>query len=287
MATRLKTVVAILSSGAETDPRRFPWHVVRFQHVSAVRAALLDKPPSTANLTISALRGVLRACWRLGQMSAEDYHRAVDVKPVKGSKLPRGRALEGGELRSLFRACAADQTAAGRRDAALLAILYGCGARRSELAALDLADYNPATGELKILEAKGGKDRLVYCTNGSRDALQAWLAVRGAEPGPLFYPVNKAGRILCQRKDGQPWRMTDQSIYNAIQKRADEAEVKHLSPHDLRRSFVGDMLEAGADLHQVQQLAGHASVSTTLRYDRRPETAKRKAAELLHVPFMG
>jgi site-specific recombinase XerD len=143
-----------------------------------------------------------------------------------------------------------------------------------------LADYNPATGELRLLNAKGGKDRLVYATNGGKAAIDAWLVVRGAEPGPMFLPVNKGGRILFRR-------MTDQSIYNVLEKRADQAGVQHTSPHDLRRSFVGDMLEAGADLHQVQQLAGHANIQTTLRYDRRPEAAKRSAAELLHVPFMG
>ncbi len=80
--------------------------------------------------------------------------------------------------------------------------------------------------------------------------------------------------------------MTEQAVYGIVQKRATEAGVDDLSPHDLHRTYVGDLLDRGADIATVQRLAGHADVSTTARYDRRGGTARRAAADLLHVPYV-
>ncbi len=71
-----------------------------------------------------------------------------------------------------------------------------------------------------------------------------------------------------------------------LAKRANQARVKKFSPHDLRRSFVSDLLDPGADIAVVAKMAGHASVTTKARYDRRGEQAKVKASTLLHVPYM-
>lgn len=256
------------------------WAALRFQHTAAIRARLAESySAATANKMLSALRGVLKAAWRLGQMSSDDYSRAVDIDRIKGSTLPAGRALTAGEIAALLEACAKDATAAGARDAALIALLRAAGLRRAEVCGLDVDDYSPAAGVLTVRHGKRNKSREIPIGNGTADALADWLTVRGTEPGPLFVPVNKGGRIVEIR------RMWPDAIFAALAKRAAQAGVSDLSPHDLRRTFASDLLDAGADIAVVARLMGHESVTTTSRYDRRGEGAKRKAIDLLHVPY--
>jgi integrase len=234
--------------------------------------------PATVNKHLAALRGVLKQAVRLGNMALADYQAATDFKGVKGDTLPRGRALSSGEIRALVHACTEDTTAAGARDLAILALLYGCGLRRAEAASLDFADADLESGVVTVRGGKGRKDRTTHAPPGAKQALAAWAATRGPTPGPLLCPIDKAGRIAFRQ-------MTAQAIYLALQKRAAEAGVATFSPHDLRRTFVSDLLDAGADLATVQKLAGHADPSTTARYDRRGEAAKAKAAGLLVFPY--
>ena len=266
--------MARLGLGDETATAwHMPWPQLRFQHTQAVRSLLAEKyAHSTANRMLSALRGVLKAAWKLGLMSAEDYQKAASVENIRGETLPSGRAFSTGELVSLLRTC--QSTALDIRDAAILSLLYGCGLRRAELVALDMANYKMEEQEL-VIRGKGNKQRAVPL-GSARPALAAWLAVRGQESGPLFWGLGNRNR-------GQ--RLTDQAIYNMVRQRARQAGVKKLSPHDFRRTFVGDLLDAGADIVTVQKMAGHASPATTSRYDRRDQRARHKAASLLHIPY--
>lgn len=279
MRGALGTVSALLTRG-RVAAESLDWAALRYRHTAAIRATLAERyGPAQVNKVLAALRGVLREAWRLGLTDSETYHQATDLPGVQGRTRPRGRALTLGELRALFAVCAEDKTPARARDAALIAALYGGGLRRSEVVALDLSDYNPETEAFTVRSGKGRKARLGYAANGAKDALEGWLRVRGTEPGPLFWPINKGGRP-------RPRRMTSQSVWVALAKRARQANVNSFSPHDLRRSFISDLLDAGADIATVQQLAGHANVTTTARYDRRGEATKRNAAKLLHVPYL-
>lgn len=277
MAQALRAIGALF----DRTPDTLDWSRLRYQHTQAIRTRLAEtRNPAGTNKVLAALRGVLKEAWRLGLMDAETYHRAADLPGVRGERLPRGRALSKRELQRLFQACAKDGRDIGARDAALIAVLYGAGLRRSEVVGLDLADYNAETGELRVRAGKGRKERIGYASDGARLALDAWLTARGSESGPLFWPADGRGRALVNR------RMTGQAILLLLRRRVRDAKVAPSSPHDLRRSFISDLLDAGADMVTVQKLAGHANVQTTARYDRRGEDAKKRATELLRVPFV-
>lgn len=277
MRDALSVIASILSQGNQSA-LQLDWSRLRFQHTALVRSKLAERySAATANKMLSALRGVLKAAWRLGLMSAEDYARAVDVQAVTGSTLPAGRALTAGEISALLEACCEDLSPAGARDAAMIALLRVAGLRRAELCGLELGDYHGEDGSL-LVKGKRNKQRAVYIADGAAEALSDWLLVRGDGPGPLFCPINKGGKLSLRR-------MYPEAVFNMLRKRGRQAGVKDLSPHDLRRTFVSDLLDAGADISTVQRLAGHASVTTTARYDRRGEAAKRKAVALLHLPY--
>lgn len=278
MRQALNAIAGILTGG-QADCFSIEWGAVRYQHTAAIRAQLAEHyAAATANKMLCALRGTLAAAWNLEQMTAEDYHRAASVKSVKGDTLPAGRELKPGEISALMSVCANDLTNAGARDAAIIALMYAAGLRRAEITALDLASYDITTGGLKV-HGKRNKTRNAYLVNGAAGAMADWLSVRGSEPGPLFLAINKGGRI-------QQGQLTTQAVYNMLIKRAAEAKITNtFSPHDFRRTFVSDLLEAGADIATVAKMAGHENIATTARYDRRPEEAKIKAANLLHIPY--
>jgi site-specific recombinase XerD len=279
MHRALDTMAELLTNGHIVDAFALSWAAYS-AHTGALRSVLAERyAPTTANKHLAALHGVLRAAWRLGQLDTDTYLRAVDLKAVPGLAVPVGRDLSAGELGALVETCAADpNTAAGIRDAAIIGLLSTAGLRRAELAALRLTDYD-ATARRLLVRGKGNRERYAYPAAGALAALDDWLALRGTEEGGLFVPVLKSGAIV------QGSGITSQAVYNLMQKRAAQAAVKAFSPHDLRRTFVGNLLDAGADIATVQQLVGHANINTTARYDRRGERARHEAAALLHFPY--
>ena len=312
MRGALATVTAICLPDIEEPgaPEAFPWEQIRAEHAKAIRASLAERfKYTTVNKTLSALRGVLGEAWELGLMETEHYHRAAAVRAVKGSSASAatGRSLGRGELRALIEACLVPVsprkgeppivTEKGQRDAAMVALGYGCGLRRDELASLFVGDLDLVQRRV-VVRGKGNKERVVPIPPGAFHALRDYLGVRVGglvAPGgdasllspiykdtPLFVRARRGGRL-----DRDADTLTGQAVYHVLRQRASEAGVAAFSPHDLRRTYVGDLLDEGADLSVAQQLAGHASPSTTAGYDRRGERAKEQAASRLDVPHDG
>lgn len=223
-----------------------PWESLEPGQVSALRARLAkDYAPATARRMLSALRGVLRECWRQGLLDADRLARLTDIAPVRGSRPPAGRALSEQEVAAL-RGAATDW-----RERALVALAVGAGLRRAEIASLRETDLSWEGDLLKLtVQGKGAKVRHVY--------LAGWAA--------------QAAAPLALATGGSVWKML-----RRITRRAGI----QCSPHDLRRTYASRALERGVDLAMVQDQMGHSDPRTTARYDRRGDDARRAAARRL------
>lgn len=274
---RALDIVARLLSGDQRDGDAFPWEKLTADDLRSARTVLEDQyAPASVNLCLSAVRGVVRAAWASKLVTSEVKERVQAVPNIKHQTVPVGRILKLSEIHKLLSTAHRAGTI-GRRDAAMLAVFYGAGIRLEELANLKRKDYDEKTGELKV-HGKGGKERIVYVTNGAAKYVRDWLAVRGDTAGVLFCRTNK--------KEPMPGHsISTVRIGMICKERARAAKVEPFSPHDMRRSHATRLLEEGADVFAVKRLMGHANVQTTLRYDRRDANSNKKAAELLHVPY--
>jgi len=259
----------------------FCWTRIDHQVSAEVRRGLAEATrtgrysPATANKYLACLRGILRAAWRLEMISTDQYHRAIDVPAIRGSRVPAGREVPHHERQALIDAAAGGSPAAVR-DRAVIAVTYLSGARRSELAALELADVDLVGSRLRVV-GKGNKERLVPLAADAGRWLEPWLALRGDAPGPLFCRIDRHHNLHLDQA------LSGEAIRQVLLRRARQAGISAPSPHDLRRTYAGDLLDAGADLPVVSRLMGHASVQTTARYDRRGDRAAAEAAGRLEV----
>jgi len=274
MEQSLNAIASLLTNG-QCDLYTLNWGAILYQHTAAVQAALLETyAPATASKMMCAFRRVLKEAKKLGLMSATNYETAIELPSIKESRSLRGRALNGEEIKALIKVCLDDPTPWGVRDLALIAILRGTGLRRAEVVNLELRDYDPLTGAINVRGGKNGVVRKVYLPESALTWVSAWLASRGAEPGALLLPLGRNGEIQARH-------MTPQAVLVIIQKRALQAGVKSFSPHDFRRTFCSDLLDAGVDIVTVSKLAGHASPTTTAKYDRRGDETLKKAVQKL------
>ena len=228
---------------------------------TVVRAYLADlygrNEAGTISRKLAALKGFFSYLKRTGALG--DNPAASILTPKVKRKLPGFVSVD-----EAFRMAEQDweATPAGLRDRAIVEVLYGSGLRVSELVSLDLESVDLETGSARVL-GKGGKERIVPLGRKSVDTLVAYLPHRGEvvtvknrvpEPDALF--INRSGRRLSAR-----------SVQRMVRKRGIETGARdRVHPHSLRHSCATHLLDAGADLRSIQEMLGHASLSTTQRY---------------------
>lgn len=247
--------------GVDAIDQVHPADVAAYQ--AALAAGYGDHPP----LAVASVARMVVAVRALHSFAAAEQvaadNPAADVRPPRpGKRLPKALSVE--QVQQLLDAIDRGNPV-GLRDAALLELLYGTGARISEVTNLDVDDVSrvltdPDLG-LRLL-GKGNKERLVPLGSYARAALEAWL-VRGRPV--LMAAARRATPALLLNTRGD--RLSRQSAWSIIRSRAaDAALTTEISPHSLRHSFATHLLDGGADVRVVQELLGHSSVTTTQIY---------------------
>lgn len=217
--------------------------------------------PATVARALVAVRSFHRFCL------AEGYVARDPSEDVGAPRVPQGvpKALSLEEVETLLGAVAGDDATA-LRDRAILETLYGTGVRISELVGLDLDGVDLDAGFLRVM-GKGGKERLVPIGRTARDALDRYLEVGRPELAPVqFARRGDAEAVFLNARGG---RLTRQGCWKIVRRHARRVGLDdRLTPHVLRHSCATHMLERGADLRVVQELLGHARISTTQVYTR-------------------
>lgn len=232
-------------------------HVAEF--LATLREGTADHPPlaaSSAARTLVAVRGFHRFLVLEGDLPTDPASAVSPPQPP--ARLPKAISIE--DVERLLEAASVGDTPGALRDRALLEVLYGTGARISEAVGLDVDDIDTQEGVVRLF-GKGSKERIVPLGSYAAQALGAYL-VRGR---PTFAVKGKGtpGVFLNQRGS----RLSRQSAWAVLRAAAERADLGgHLSPHTLRHSFATHLLDGGADVRVVQELLGHASVTTTQIY---------------------
>jgi integrase/recombinase XerD len=212
---------------------------------------------SSAARTMAAVRGLHRFAHR-ERLTSADPAREV-TPPALPRRLPKAIPLT--EVEAIIDAASVGEPTRALRDRALLEFLYGTGARISETVGLDVDDID-LTRRVVRLYGKGGRQRIVPIGSYARDAVSAYLVrarpelAKHGRGGPAVFLNARGGRL------------SRQGAWGALRAAADRAGLPRgrVSPHTLRHSFATHLLDGGADVRVVQELLGHASVSTTQIY---------------------
>ncbi|WP_416306216.1 site-specific integrase [Neptunicella sp. SCSIO 80796] len=258
-----------------SDYYNYDWASFDYVELLKLKRILIDSDiqPSTINNYLTIVKAVAREAWRLRILDTDTFMRVQDVKRVRGNSRTTGRLLTPNELKQLINYRADECIPREVRDSAIIAVSYGGGLRRHELTLLNSADY---TDNRLLVNGKGGFRRFVYLPDFAKNALDKWLELRGEEHIAIFSHVGNSGELTHKR-------ISSRTVGDIIKRRYELADVRHFTPHDLRRSFATHLIEQGVDIFIVQKLMRHSDISTTRIYDMRDEKRQIEAVKML--PF--
>jgi integrase/recombinase XerC len=226
--------------------------------------------PATMQRKLSSMRAWFRFLEREGRVAR---HPAAGLRQRRSPRRLPG-ALELAEVEALL-AAAGDDTADGRRDRALLELMYSAGTRAAETVGLDRGDLDLRGGVARV-RGKGRKERLAAVGRYAVEALAAYLA-DAARPKPA---ARDPHALFLNPRGG---RLTTRSLGRIVARRARLAGLtRHVTPHTLRHSFATHLLDRGADLRAVQELLGHAHLVTTQIYTHVSIERLRQVYERAH-----
>jgi site-specific recombinase XerD len=230
--------------------------------VSAWRVSLEARGLGSSSIIIrmSAIRKLAAEAADNGLLAPELAQGISRVKSVKSTGIRVGNWLSQRQAQALLSAPDI-ATVRGLRDRAILAVLLGCGLRRSEVAALTFAHVQQRDGRWCIVDLVGkhGRVRTAPMPTWVKIAIDAWTAAAGVAVGHVFRPLNRAGAVTGER-------LGEKVVWAMLRQYAAEVGVPGIAPHDLRRTCAKLCRAAGGELEQIQMLLGHASVQTTERY---------------------
>jgi integrase/recombinase XerD len=212
---------------------------------------------SSAGRAVVAVRGLHAFAAAQGLTEADPARQVRPPAPPR--RLPKAISVD--DVERLLAAAQAQDGPAALRDRALLEFLYGTGARISEAVGLDVDELDLAGDPVVRLSGKGGKQRIVPVGSYAAKALEAYLVQ--ARPTLAAKTSTARGAVFLNARGG---RLTRQGAWMVLRAAAARARLDEVSPHTLRHSFATHLLDGGADIRVVQELLGHASVTTTQVY---------------------
>ncbi|MBI2965732.1 MAG: site-specific tyrosine recombinase XerD [Chloroflexi bacterium] len=254
-ASDLTQLIEFLGSGSSPAARQ--WRDVATEHLTRYVEDMDARgySPATRARKIASVKSLFKFLRDEGVVDANPADRLR--APRAGRPLPR--ALSVMQVEQLLAAMASDRSVEGLRDIAMLELLYAAGLRVSELVGLGVGDVDLESATVRAF-GKGGKERLVPL----HDKAVAAVAVYQSRARPKLANGKSGDALFLNRRGG---RMTRQAFWLRLRSGAARAGLEvHLTPHTLRHSFATHLLQGGANLRQVQEMLGHASIATTQIY---------------------